>query len=120
MPKLSWWERFKRSTAGTQANIICTIIIAAATVTYTVIAKFQWKTMDGQLNQMEGSSTQTDKLLSLYQQQVAQLTKQAEHMNALAAAARDQAAAASTSANTAQLSLQASIANFHREQRAWL
>jgi hypothetical protein len=120
MPKLTWWERFKRSTAGTQANIICTIIIAAATVTYTVFAKLQWKTMDGQLQQMKGSSDQTERLLCLYQQQLAQLTKQAIDTHTLATAAGDQAAAASTSAKTAQLLLQANIGNFHREQRAWV
>jgi hypothetical protein len=31
MPKLTWFERAKRSTAATQANIVCTMIVAGAT-----------------------------------------------------------------------------------------
>jgi hypothetical protein len=116
----SWWQRFKLSSAHTQANIVCTILIMIATVGYAMIAAFQLKAMSGQLDQLRGSSTQTDKLISLYQQQLAQVTRQAGNTERLAIAAGDQAVAAKTSADTAQSSLRATIDNFHQEQRAWV
>ena len=48
----TWWQRFKRSSAHTQANIICTIIIAAATCTYAFISYRQLRAIKGQLYQM--------------------------------------------------------------------
>jgi len=51
----------------------------------------QLNVMNGQLEQMRGSGRQTDKLISLYQQQVAQLTKQAGDTHDLAVAAGTQA-----------------------------
>jgi hypothetical protein len=51
----------------------------------------QLKVMSGQLTQMQGSSGQTDQLIGLYRQQLAQLTKQAGDTHALAVDAGKQA-----------------------------
>src|SRR5271166_2935292 len=61
----------------------------------------QLTVMGGQLEQMKGSGGQTDKLICLYQQQVAQLTKQAGDTHDLAVAAGKQAEAANRAAITA-------------------
>ena len=50
--KRSWWHRFQSSTAHTQANIVCTIVIAIATCSYAFIAYRQLKAINGQLDQM--------------------------------------------------------------------
>lgn len=89
-------------------------------VCVAVIYGGQLWVMKGQLDQMQGSSTQTDKLICIYQQQLAQLTKQADDTHDLAIATRNQAEAAKTSTKTAQSSLQATIDNFHEDQRAWV
>jgi hypothetical protein len=38
---LTWLQRFRRSSAHTQANIICTVIITVATCAYAVVAAMQ-------------------------------------------------------------------------------
>jgi hypothetical protein len=50
--KRSWWQRFESSSAHTQANIVCTILIAVATIAYAVIAYRQLVAIGGQLDQM--------------------------------------------------------------------
>ena len=90
--KRTWWQRFKASTAHTQANIVCTFIIMLATIAYALIAKWQLGAMKGQLEQMKGTSGQTTELLSLYRKQLEQLTNQATNTHTLAAAAHTQSA----------------------------
>ena len=41
MATYSWWHRFKRSDAHTQANIVCTILVMFATISYAIIAGCQ-------------------------------------------------------------------------------
>jgi hypothetical protein len=105
--ELHWLE--KLNFAG-QLGLVIVGIIAAC------IYHGQLKVMQGQLDQMESSSVQTNQLICLYQQQVAELTKQATDTYDLAVAADKQATAtnklaiqAARSANTAEQSLQSNI-----------
>ena len=50
-----WLRRFKQSDAHTQANIVCTVIIAIATVAYAFISARQLIAMRGQLEVMRGT-----------------------------------------------------------------
>jgi hypothetical protein len=56
---VNWWQRFKRSSAHTQANIACTAIIMLATIAYSVIAFFQLRAMRGQIVESNTSLLQT-------------------------------------------------------------
>jgi hypothetical protein len=62
-----------------------TIWIAGFTLVLAVVSYLQWQ-------ELKGSDKQTDRLLCLYQQQLAQLTKQAGDTHDLAVAAKTQAA----------------------------
>lgn len=53
---MNWWRRFNRSSAHTQANIVCTVIIAVATVAYSIIAARQLGNMDEQLPELKKSA----------------------------------------------------------------
>jgi glucose/arabinose dehydrogenase len=55
----SWWLRFKKSPAHTQVNIVCTAIIAIATVFYTFVAGFQLIVMRGTLSEMKRSGEES-------------------------------------------------------------
>lgn len=39
---MNWFQRFKRSTAHTQANIVCTFVVMLATIAYVIVAGLQW------------------------------------------------------------------------------
>jgi hypothetical protein len=56
--KQSWIRRFKESPAHTQTNIVCTAIVAVATVAYAIVAGFQLGAMRGQMKVMR--ETQDD------------------------------------------------------------
>jgi hypothetical protein len=104
-----------------------TIAMAITTAIYTYYARRQWQ-------EMKGSGEQTDRLIGLYRQQVAQLTKQAGDTHELAMQAKNQADQTKTIADQAivqantnkQLAQNAvdSLANskqsFRAEQRAWV
>lgn len=60
------------------------IILAVIGIWALCIYNGQLNVMRGQLTQMQDSSQQTDRLLFLYQQQLAQLTKQASDTHTLA------------------------------------
>ena len=72
-------------------NIISQTSLVVVGIIAAVIYGCQLRTMNGQLNQMKGSGQQTDTLLSLYQQQLAQLTQQTSDTRILAKAAGQQA-----------------------------
>lgn len=38
---LNWWQRFRRSSAHTQANIVCSFIVMFATIAYVIVATCQ-------------------------------------------------------------------------------
>jgi hypothetical protein len=67
------------------------VIGLAVLSAYTLAAFWQLGTMRGQLEQMKGSSGQTDQMLCLVRQQVEKLTQQATDTHALAVAAKQQA-----------------------------
>jgi hypothetical protein len=79
------------------------VLVAAA---YATVAAYQGFLMREQLTQMQGSSEQTDRLLCLYQKQLAEMTKQT-------VAAQTSADAAKSAAKTASGQLEAS-------QRPWI
>lgn len=56
---MNWWQRFKRTDAHTQANIVCTAIIMLATIAYTIIAGWQLATMRNTLAEMKRSGEQS-------------------------------------------------------------
>jgi hypothetical protein len=58
--KKTWWQRFNGSSAHTQANIVCTIVIAVATCAYAFIAYRQLGVINGQLTQMKNATTATE------------------------------------------------------------
>ncbi|MGA3080358.1 MAG: hypothetical protein ABSD44_03125 [Terracidiphilus sp.] len=72
-------------------------IIAAATVVIAGVGIAQWQEMDS-------AGKQTDRLISLYGQQVAQLSRQAGDTHDLAVAAKTQSEAALIAANTSKRS----------------
>jgi hypothetical protein len=88
------WERYKQSwrkTAGWNKIMVgFTAVIAISTTSYACYERKQLGVMAGQLKQMEGTSTQTDQMIWLIRQQLAQLTKQATDTHELAAQAKDQ------------------------------
>jgi hypothetical protein len=72
-------------------NVLTFLAVLGAWI-YAGIAAYQAHLIHNQLTQMEGASRQTDTLLGLYQQQLMQMTKQANDTHDLAVAAEEQAA----------------------------
>ncbi len=62
---MNWWQRFRRSDAHTQANIVCTFIVAAATVAYAVTAYRQLGTMRDTLSAMKQSNDASEKFFDI-------------------------------------------------------
>jgi hypothetical protein len=83
---------------------ILTLFVQASLAVIAVFAlciyQGQLKAMMGQLDQMKSASAQTAKLLDLYKEQLAQLTKQAGDTHDLAVAAGKQAAASKQAAKS--------------------
>lgn len=52
---MTFWQRFKRSTAQTQVNIVCTALVMLATIAYAIIAGFQLVALNGQIALMQGT-----------------------------------------------------------------
>jgi hypothetical protein len=71
-------DRAARQTAN------ATIWLAVFTVVLAVVSGLTLRILNGQLGEMQGSGKQTDKLICLYQKQVAQLEKQAGDTHNLA------------------------------------
>jgi hypothetical protein len=67
------------------------IVLAVVGIWAVVIYHGQLTAMQGQLTEMKGSGQQTDRLLGLYQKQLAQLTREAEDTHDLVVAAGKQA-----------------------------
>jgi hypothetical protein len=93
-PKSAW-------TAPVIVQVIFDLLLVIATSTYAVFAIKQWKAMRDQVTQMQQSGAQTDRLICLYQQQLAQLTKQAGDTHELAVQAKNQADRTKDIASTA-------------------
>lgn len=60
----SLWARWLRVSLPNKLTVLCTLIIATATVWYAVTAHNQWSIMRGQLEQMQSGSAQTDRLIA--------------------------------------------------------
>ena len=131
----SWLLRFRKSPAHTQANIVCTAIIALATVVYTFVAGFQLIAMRGTLSEMKRSGQESSRQMwsaisninwlarsADWSQKVTQ--KQASdtvaEMQKQTVAQKGTAEAAKKAADTAKDSLKATIDSFHNEDRAWV
>jgi hypothetical protein len=57
---MNWWQRFKRSSAHTQANIVCTFIVMVATIVYAIVSASQLHVMSDQLSETKLSVAQND------------------------------------------------------------
>jgi hypothetical protein len=57
---MNWWQRFKRSSAHTQANIVCTFVVMLATLVYAGVSVKQMFVMRDQLGQMKDSVAQNE------------------------------------------------------------
>ena len=57
---MNWWQRFRRSSAHTQANIVCTFIVMLATIIYVVVSARQLHVMSDQLRETKISIAQND------------------------------------------------------------
>lgn len=82
--ELHWFEKL---------NILGQLILVIVGIIAASIYGCQLHTMNGQLKEMGDSGKQTDRLLSLYQRQLEQITKQANDTHDLAIAVRDEATA---------------------------
>jgi hypothetical protein len=71
--------------------VALTAILAAANIGYVIYAGKQFGIMNGQLQQMESGGRQTDTMLSLMQQELSQITRQAGDTHELAVQAKNQA-----------------------------
>jgi hypothetical protein len=57
---MNWCQRFRKSSAHTQANIVCTFIVMVATIVYVIVSARQLHVMSGQLGEMKISVAQND------------------------------------------------------------
>ena len=103
---MNGWARFKqswRATSNWNKLLVClTATIAVANGFYVHYARKQFETMHGQLQQMESAGSQTDRLIFLYRQQLAELHNQAADTHTLADDAGKQAGAARKAAVAAE------------------
>ncbi|MGB6973931.1 MAG: hypothetical protein WBD67_04530 [Terracidiphilus sp.] len=100
---MNWWQRFKRSDAHTQANIVCTAIIMLATIAYAFISARQLATMRDTLAEMKRSGEQSTQ----------QVWSAIGNLNWMARST-DQ------SQKVSQKSIEAIIKQNHLDQRAWV
>jgi len=96
-PENRLWSGFARKFS--EPNL-ADWIIAAFTIVIGVVGIFQWRAISGQWGEMKAAGQQTDKLICLYQQQLAALQQQATDTHDLAVQAGKQADAARASATT--------------------
>jgi hypothetical protein len=107
--KTSW-----RRTSYWNILLVClTAVIAFSNGCYGCYARKQFLVMDGQLQQMQGSSKQTDQMLCLIRQQLKELHNQATDTHALAGAAVQ-------SATDADQTLTNNSAQFRIEERPYV
>jgi hypothetical protein len=118
---LNWFQRFKKSTAYTQANIVCTIVIAVATVAYALIARRQLTAMNGQLREMHESVEEAKRS---GQQSTDQIWKAIGNINWMARSMDWSQKVAQQgielSGRQSKQALDASIASSRLDQRAWV
>ena len=115
----TWWSDPFRPKANfaEKLTVFITIVIAGIGAMQACIYHGQLGVMGGQLEQMRQSGGQTDKLICLYQQQLAQLTKQVGDTHELAVQAKNQANATRSVANNALAQANATdkVANASRD-----
>jgi hypothetical protein len=121
--KKSWKRSWKSASPLTKLALIVSAVVMLATIANSIAAGIQSFSSAKQLHEMKSGGQQTDHLISLYREQLSQLTKQAEDIKrlanqaklqaektgALAVTARLQARAANKSADTAKKTLEAQI-----------
>jgi hypothetical protein len=107
---MNWWQRFKKSSAHTQANIVCTILIMVATIAYSIVAGLQLheikRTNDLTQTALNGSSTALSQTLAKMQGQIDAMNKQFPEIQ--------------RSSTAAQTSAKNAHADFIRDERAWM
>ena len=100
---MNWWQRFRRTDAHNQANIVCTGIIMLTTIAYTLIAGRQLATMHGTLIEMKRSGEQSTE----------QMWSAIGNMNWMARSM-------DWSQKVSQRGVDASVNALEQEQRAWV
>jgi hypothetical protein len=126
--KQSWLLRFRKSPAHTQANIVCTAIIALATVVYTCVAGFQLGVMRGTLSEMKRSGEQSTNQMWAAIDNVNWLARSADwsqkvaqqQASATVAEMQKQTIAQQSAAIASQNSVKATRDAMYAEQRPWV
>jgi hypothetical protein len=96
---MSWWERFKRSSAHTQANIVCTILVMVATIAYAITAYLQLRAFNTQVTEMRAESVESSRQ---FQVQLGHFDAGLGRSDVLAERAGEQAAASQQMADAAR------------------
>jgi hypothetical protein len=89
--KKKWKNSWRSASPLTKLALIVSAAVMLATIANSIAAGIQSSTVKRQLKEMQGASNQTDRLICLYQQQLAELKKQAGDTHDLAVAAGKQA-----------------------------
>lgn len=124
----SWLLRFRKSPAHTQTNIVCTAIIAFATVAYTVVAGFQLSAMRDTLAEMTQSGNQATQQMWSAIGNVNWLARSADWSQKVAhkqasdtvGEMQKQTAAQMQSAQTAEDTVKTARDQMRMDQRAWI
>jgi lysyl-tRNA synthetase class I len=126
--KRTWRQRFRATSAHNQASIVFSALIMLATICYSIIAGIQLRVMR---KASDDSATQTQRLIEAAKRNAAaaeHFSDSAKLINGgvgdavkkLEAQAEAIEAARQSSQEASNKALQASIDNFHADQRAWL
>ena len=119
--KQSWWRRFQNSHAHTQANIVCTFIIMLATIAYAIIAGRQLIAMKQQIAIMSGTLAEAKRS---GEQSTSQMWSAIGNVNWMARSMdwsqKEAQQSLESSEQQSKTVLDATVANFRQEQRAWV
>lgn len=121
MPK---WPPRRPTKIGSWDSIVWMVIFTAVLVCCTAVtaAIYAWQLgiIRGQLDEMRGSSAQTERLLGLQEQQLGELRKQASNTHDLAVAAGGQAAASQKLATSSKIQADTTRQQLVLSQRPWV
>ena len=126
--------KWKKVSFPNKLTVGCSVAIAFATALYTSFALGQWRTMAAQLEQMRGSSLQTNRLITethnLAENAGTQAANakalaiaasaQVEKLGAMVEAANKQAVAATIGANAAKAAVETNLKQLELAERPWI
>jgi hypothetical protein len=102
------------------AQVIINGALAVIGIMALCIYHGQLTTMQGQLTEMHGSGTQTDQLIALYRQQLAELQKQVGDTHELTVQAKNQADSTKAIANSSLAQAKIGRDALYAQQRPWV